>query len=223
MSSPKTESGFDAWAEKVKLENIRQWVHDYYQAKGCRISPSGQLILHGRRLENSKFLADMRLQYDFEYKRVNRELSPLDRVLAPTNSVLDAGIEILIDEHWWRYLEELKTKIRYVKPQIEFKVLTEFVKACTGGEQLLHVHVMAHWIWQVKRKIINKPVRHHLMPVFSGPQGSGKSTALNILTSPLRDYRLDWNLQALGDDRNYHGINRNFGSSGILVPYAGCS
>ncbi|MFP5520411.1 MAG: VapE domain-containing protein, partial [Bdellovibrionia bacterium] len=28
--------------------------------------------------------------------------------------------------------------------------------------------------------------------------------------SPLKDYRLDWNLQALGDDRNYHGINRNF-------------
>lgn len=201
---------YDAWAEKVKLENVRQWVRDYFHSRGCGVTASGQLVIHNRRLENSKFLADMRLQYDFEYKQANRHLDKDGRIPAPSSTVMDAGIEILVDEHWWAFLDDLKSKVRFASEPGEFKVLTNFIRACTGDEQKLHIHVMAHWIWQVKRKIFNKPVRNHLMPVFSGAQGSGKSTALNILTSPLKDYRLDWNLQALGDDRNYHGINRNF-------------
>jgi len=210
MSGQNQAPTYNAWDEKVKLENVRQWVYDYFIWKGCTITPSGQLNINGRRLENSKFLADMRLQYDFEYKQANRQLPNKDRIPAPSNAILDAGIDILIDEHWWSFLGDLKVKIRFSGLPDEFKVIPEFIRACTGDTQKLHVYTMAHWIWQVKRKIFNRPVHHHLMPVFSGPQGSGKSTALNILTTPLKDYRLDWNLQALGDDRNYHGINRNF-------------
>lgn len=210
MSNQNQVAAYDPVAEKIKLENIRQWVRDYFHSKGCGITASGQLVIHGRRLENSKFLGDMRLQYDFEYKQANRHLPADFRIPVPSNAVLDAGIEILIDEHWWTLLEDLKSKIKFSGFPGQLGTLTEYIRACTGDTQKLHIHVMAHWIWQVKRKIFNKPVYHHLMPVFSGPQGSGKSTALNKLTSPLKDYRLDWNLQALGDDRNYHGINRNF-------------
>lgn len=211
MTTTNENPNYDAWGEKVKLENVKQWVRDYFESKGCSVTAAGQLMINGRRLENSKFLADMRLQYDFEYKQANRQLPKDDRVPTPSSAVLDAGIEILIDEQWWNFLEDLKENISYKQNTANnLQTLNKFIRACTGEEQKLQIHVMAHWIWQVKRKVFNKPVRNHLMPVFSGPQGSGKSTALNILTSPLRDYRLDWNLQALGDDRNYHGINRNF-------------
>lgn len=56
MSNQNHVPTYDAWAEKIKLENIRQWVHDYFHSKGCSITASGQLIINGRRLENSKFL-----------------------------------------------------------------------------------------------------------------------------------------------------------------------
>lgn len=210
MSEQNNDANYNAWAEKIKLENVRQWVRDYYASLGCGVTPSGQLTIHGRRLENSKFLADMRLEYDYQYKKANRDLKPEDRIPSPNNAVLDAAIEMLIDVHWWAHLENLKEKMRFHKTQNGLASLESFIFACTGETQKLHVYAMAHWIWQVKRKIYNKSVGHHLMPVFSGPQGSGKSTALNKLTGPLKDYRLDWNLQALGDDRNYHGINRNF-------------
>jgi hypothetical protein len=43
------------------------------------------------------------------------------------------------------------------------------------------------FMWQVKRRIVGLPVRHHLMMVFYGPQGSGKSSAVRQLCEPLGD------------------------------------
>jgi hypothetical protein len=45
-----------------------------------------------------------------------------------------------------------------------------------------------HFIWQVKSKSLGRRVVHHLMPViFSPQQGSGKTTFVRALISPLKD------------------------------------
>ncbi|WP_019994992.1 primase-helicase family protein [Aureimonas ureilytica] len=47
---------------------------------------------------------------------------------------------------------------------------------------------LQHFIWQVKQKLLGRPVKHHLMPVvFSRAQGSGKTTFVSRFLSPLRE------------------------------------
>jgi hypothetical protein len=52
----------------------------------------------------------------------------------------------------------------------------------------LVVVVLQHFVWQVKQKLLNRPVVHHLMPVVSSPvQGSGKTTFVLQFLRPLRE------------------------------------
>jgi hypothetical protein len=52
----------------------------------------------------------------------------------------------------------------------------------------LVVAVLQHFIWQVKQKLLGRPVVHHLMPVVSSPvQGSGKTTFVLQFLRPLRE------------------------------------
>ncbi|MGO1160864.1 VapE domain-containing protein [Brucella sp. C7-11G] len=48
--------------------------------------------------------------------------------------------------------------------------------------------ILAKFIWQVKRKILNLPITNHLMPVINGPQGVGKSTFVtDYLLKPVEE------------------------------------
>ncbi len=52
----------------------------------------------------------------------------------------------------------------------------------------LGIAVLQHFIWQVKCKLLERPVCHHLMPViFSEVQGCGKTTLLKRFLSPLEE------------------------------------
>ncbi|GLR81402.1 hypothetical protein HUE56_15090 [Azospirillum oryzae] len=64
--------------------------------------------------------------------------------------------------------------------------------------------VLGHFIWQVRRKVCGIPVDHHMMPVFIGPQGGGKSEMVKRLLSPLAEVRawVDSDFAKLTDDRN---------------------
>lgn len=49
----------------------------------------------------------------------------------------------------------------------------------------LTICVMKSWIWQIKRKMAGETVNYHLMPIFVGRQGGGKSTAVAKFTAVL--------------------------------------
>jgi curved DNA-binding protein CbpA len=55
-------------------------------------------------------------------------------------------------------------------------------------DPLLAAAVLQHFIWQVKQKLLGRPVLDHLMPVvFSPEQGSGKTTFVLRFLSPLKE------------------------------------
>ncbi|KQO91281.1 hypothetical protein ASF33_18285 [Methylobacterium sp. Leaf92] len=55
-------------------------------------------------------------------------------------------------------------------------------------EAALCVGCLQHFIWQVKRKLLGLPIRHHLMPVIWSPvQGGGKTTFVRKFLAPLRE------------------------------------
>jgi len=55
-------------------------------------------------------------------------------------------------------------------------------------DPILATAVLKHFIWQVKQKLVLRPVYHHLTPVVVSPeQGSGKSTFVRGFLDPLKE------------------------------------
>lgn len=60
--------------------------------------------------------------------------------------------------------------------------------------------ITMHFMWQVKRKITNKPVVWHIWPNFFGPTGIGKSFFLKRFCSPFENYYIETKISSFFDD-----------------------
>jgi hypothetical protein len=79
--------------------------------------------------------------------------------------------------------------------------VSELVRIWCGSVLPLVVRVIWHWMWNVKRAMVGLPFAHDVMAIFVGPQGSGKSTAVRRLVTPLADLVDDLNVEVLTDNR----------------------
>jgi hypothetical protein len=88
----------------------------------------------------------------------------------------------------WRAERKSKILAPFLgKPSTETgkQALLAWVEAVTGGRDVLRVAIVAHWLWQVRRRMAGMLVDHDLMPVLYGVQGSGKTTAVDMLCAVL--------------------------------------
>ena len=193
------------------LEDIDRWVREFLAAGQYEITPGGLFRRLDQIEQHSSVLKKMVVRYDLEYKKLNRLLKPFEDSVDPAKKhVMESALEIKIDEDWRQWLTEKRAALKKSDAFSDLAELRRLIEACTGQCSNLDLHTMAHWLWQVKRKMFALPVRSHIMVVLTGKQGSGKSTAITRLTSPIKEYRLDLNLESLADDRHYHGLSRNF-------------
>lgn len=149
------------------------------------------------------------------YLRASIKLSYREEFLAHT--VLYGEITPLkrydLDDAFEEYmaiaiLEEIKAEVEAIRTSGEdLTELHKFVKAATGEEKELDIAVIAHWIWQVKRRAFGKEVVWHVMPVLYGPQGSGKTKAIKRLTAPIATSVSELALDKLSDDRWYKAFS----------------
>ncbi|TXN81267.1 VapE domain-containing protein [Methylobacterium sp. WL8] len=71
-------------------------------------------------------------------------------------------------------------------------VWTRLVATTLAIDVALGVAVLQHFIWQVKQKLLNRPVHHHMMPIVISPvQGTGKSTLVGLFLGPLHELASD--------------------------------
>ena len=56
---------------------------------------------------------------------------------------------------------------------------------CSGHERDFYILAFRQLLWQVKRKLAQRTTDTDIMIVLSGPQGTGKSTSIRLLTDPL--------------------------------------
>lgn len=109
-------------------------------------------------------------------------------------------------------------KLAYRAQLIEsFKCVTEdltllkaYVKALTGSEDADDIAVVAHWMWQVKKKMAGQVPSYHLMPILFGKQEGGKTVAMNKLIGPINNFRLNISLDQMGDDRYFKSMSENY-------------
>ena len=90
-----------------------------------------------------------------------------------------------------------------VEPALGERALTDFLFAVTGEADPKNFAVLQHFIWQVKRKAFGLPVGHHMVPVFIGKTGGGKSIAVEHFLSPLEPLWTVGTLEICGDKREH--------------------
>lgn len=113
--------------------------------------------------------------------------------------------------------QQQKAMLVQLQAKVDFAALNDlvadFVFLITGTRNPLHIAVIQHLIWQVKRKLFGLPITNHMMPVLFGKTGCGKSIAIKLLCSPLEEvFDSGASLEAIddkfGNDRfqNYYII-----------------
>lgn len=127
----------------------------------------------------------------------------------PGAQFINYALDIWLEGEKRRALESLRTRLRHAPCQAD--LLSAWVHAVTGNTDEVDRAVIAHFLWQVKRKLYGLPVEHHLMPLLHGGQGSGKTTAVMRLLAPMEEFTdLPGDLAVLGDTRELFRLNSSF-------------
>jgi hypothetical protein len=102
-------------------------------------------------------------------------------------------------------LKELGLSLSVTTPSLH--LLEQWVLALTGEIKEANVLAMAHWLWMVKRNALDLPVVYHLFLILKGRQLSGKTTAIERLTAPLKTAKLDMDAGEVGDPNTFSDMS----------------
>lgn len=169
---------------------FEDWFYQWFKDHNVSVGYHGRYQFEGRTVDylflRAKMLLDMRKRFKkYSYTEI------------------DAALFVHLQLFRESYVEEIKKKICGYDPECKYD-LAAFVTAITGKADRNEVLVMKHFIWQIKRKMMDLPVEHHMMPVLSGLSGSGKSVAIRKMLEPLKELVIEKQLDAVSDDRQYN-------------------
>lgn len=134
----------------------------------------------------------------------------------------------LTPKFWFSYLDKelkrrYKAKLNQISMELAYKsplksqseaLLLAYVQAVTGKTEQTDCVALKHFLWLIKRKLMQLKVSYHLMPIFWGVvQGSGKTTSIRKLLQPMAGGRdsedqpfvySGLSFDKIGDDRYYN-------------------
>ncbi len=201
LNPPSADGGAIAPSEPVHpLANLdllpQQWVELFiglnnisYDHKTSSIRQEGESLEYGLLLSKMRLTA---YQYGMTHLR----------------QYLKDGLSVWMREQAKSHIGELRNLLRFVPS--EFDLIEQWVTAATGKTDPCDVAVMKHFIWQVKRKLYDLPVEHHMMPVLFGKSGGGKSVAVHQLLKPLESVTMLQNMTVFNDQFSRQMFNKNF-------------
>lgn len=70
--------------------------------------------------------------------------------------------------------------------------------------------VLLHFLWQTKRKLFGHHASYHMMPVIVSAQGTGKTTAIQMLVEPLLEVVSNTTLEQFTDQRSWATLSRTY-------------
>lgn len=203
---------------KDKLLDPRHYVATYLLEKDIKVNERGELQ-HSSNKNTLQLFDTMWLDYLELVNQVNKSVAVLNEnrkrgesktsTITPIkDKVMQTALNELITEQKLAYRSLVLAVFKCV--QEDLNPLLTFVEALTGRQDKADVAVLAHWLWQVKVKMANKSPSYHLMPIFFGKQEGGKTVALNKLIAPINNFRLNINLDQMGDDRYFRAMSENY-------------
>jgi hypothetical protein len=200
------------------LENPREFTKVYLRTENITVNERGELQ-HESGKNTLQIFDTMYLDYLEKVKAHNKSVAILNEerkrgepkvanIVAIQEKVLQKALSELITEEKIRFRAEVIAQFKC--SQENLAPLLDFILALTGKQDPADVAVLAHWLWQVKVKMLDRSPSYHLMPIFYGKQEGGKTVALNKLIGPINNFRLNINLDQMGDDRYFRAMSENY-------------
>ncbi len=117
---------------------------------------------------------------------------------------LEYVFTIWFNEQKTRTLAYYRDKLAYAGASFS-SPLQDWLEATTGQCRPHDLAVMGHFIWQVKRKLWNLPVKDHIMPILVGKTGGGKTQAITRLLAPIEELLHEpQSMNVFEDERGAH-------------------
>lgn len=196
------------------LKDPRAYVKDYLEMRGITVNERGELKAGKSSKTNNEIFDTLFLDYVTTvgaHNTLQKEKAPglRDNVVAHTEIVMKKALDELISNKKADYRTEVINSLSYDAGTSDAD-LKKFCKAILGHDCEDLLAVLSHWIWQVKRKMNDESVVYHIMPIFYGKQGGGKTEAIKKLYKPLQNFTLGISLSQMTDDRNYKAMSENY-------------
>ena len=182
----KIKSAMNGLVDDIFFSNARDYVGAFVDAKEIKLKDNLRFVDNTGRELSENAVNDMMLRdYAYQFSRF------VDiKLFKRSDKIADRELTREMDEFLFQakenHLKTLANKLKGTDEDLE--TLSAFVRAITGHENKVDVYVLAHWIQNIKRRLLGLPARNHMMPVVVGKQGCGKSVALNKLVSVLGSY-----------------------------------
>lgn len=176
----------------------------WLEAKNVRVTADGRLIQQGKFVNN---IVNLRLRYSMEMAAFRNSAQGINK------EVTEDGLDAVLSEIKDRLADRVYTQVAHnpTKRNAGRQALEGWLTTLTGKADPLDVAVMEHFIYQVKRRLSHKPTKWHMMPVFTGPQGTGKSVAVDLLLGPVKTVTLTGkSVDFVTDEKHFKTMAENF-------------
>lgn len=192
------------------LVDPREFVSEYFDLNKITVDECGAVSdgnSGNRKTISSKLYLDyisMVTAYNAieKTKAVKNTIKPID------TKIMNMAIEEYILIKQTEVKAVLLAEITKYIPNTQ--IMRDFVRAITGEEDEDTIAVMSHWIWQVKKKMLKQLPTYHIMPIFYGKQGGGKTMALNRFIGPIANFRLDIDMKEAADSKCFAAMEENY-------------
>lgn len=196
----------------IALKDPRLFVLVWMSMSSIRISERGELIDTMRR-KNDDIFDTLWLDYkqqvrafnDLQEKKPNSERRHI-RAVAETD--MKKAITELISKEKTTHKNDLIKSLMCEKEDLSH--INHFTNVLMRENNPKISAILAHWIWLVKNKMKGVDVSYHIMPIFFGKQGGGKTVATNKLLEPIKNYSLNIKMSQLVDERYFFALSENF-------------
>lgn len=188
------------------ITDPRKYVAKWLELKKIVIDERGSLNSFDNR-EFCEIFDTLVLDYCQQIDDFNRKADR--RVKGAPETNLKKALEEIISVEMAKRRDIIMENLKFSGTE-DLSGVRKLVLAITGEENHTIVGVVSHLIWQIKRKLNGKDIVFHIMPILFGPQGGGKSLALQRLFKPLSNLTLELSLTEVTDARFYFALNRTF-------------
>jgi hypothetical protein len=167
----------------MNLDELRSYIPFAMAREGWHFNPTGSISPNPQNLPHSYFPAFLYETYKADVKDANRLAGRRQYAAAPFSDF--ARVFGMLQDH------EAHAKKYACVEQLRFggtenlAPLRDFARAVTGENDEVYVSVFAHFLSNIKRKMLSLPVTYQIMPILTGKQKGGKSTAVRRLLNPL--------------------------------------
>jgi hypothetical protein len=191
------------------LCNPRFFLRVYFTSQCLEFKSKGRFKGSKKYKYTSSIFTTMWLDYVQQVKAYNSGAQRGQEVRGFQKDDMQLAFSEFIEQNDLKLLE---MKIAEIKCEKEgLTPLIAFVQACTATEDPLIVAVLAHWLCNIKRKMLGLDAKEHIMPIFYGDeQGTGKSTAVANLLSVIEDWKEEFKLDEIADSRYGHAFQENY-------------